>query len=72
MLSDKVDASALGSPLRVIAGAGSFTLGHNQVHRVTVEAAPTETTPFSGTIMIEAGDPGYQTLTVTAKGRGKK
>ena len=72
MLYGNVDASALASPLRVIAGAGSFTLGHDMVHRVTVEAAPTEKTPFSGTISIDSDDPGHQTLTVTAKGRGKE
>jgi hypothetical protein len=67
-----VDASELAPPLSVTAGAGGFALGHSQTHKVTVEFAPTATGPFSGTITIYSGDPRHLTVTVTAKGRGKK
>jgi len=67
-----VDDSALLPPLSVTAGAGPFSLGHNKVHKVTVEAAPTATGPFSGTITIDSGDPKHLMVSVTAKGRGKQ
>jgi hypothetical protein len=67
-----VDASQLAPPLSVTAGAGVFMLGHNQIHKVTVEAAPSEVGPFSGTITIHSGDPEHPVVSVTAKGRGKK
>ena len=66
-----VDATALAAPLSVTAGAGSFTLRHNQIHHVTVEAAPIKEGPFSGTISVDFGNPKYRTVSVVAKGRRK-
>jgi len=71
-LDGDVDDSALVSPLTVTVGAGSFSLGHNKTQKVTVEAAPTATGAFSGTITIHSGDPKHLLVTVTAKGSGKK
>jgi len=70
MLHGNVDTSALPSPLSVTAGAGSFSLGRNQVHHVTVEAASTKKGPFLGIIKVDLGDPMQRTVKVTAKGRG--
>jgi len=66
-----VDATALAAPLSVTAGAGPFTLGHNQIHHVTVEAAPIEEGPFSGMISVDFGNPKYRTVSVMAKGSAK-
>ena len=71
-LYGNVDASNLAPPLSVTAGAGVFALDHNQTHKVTIEAAPTATGAFSGTITIHSGDPKHLMVNVTAKGRGKK
>jgi len=72
MLYCNVNDSALPPSLSVIAVAGSFALGHNKVQKVTVEAAPNDTGPFSGTITIDSGDPKRLIVSVTAKGRGEK
>jgi outer membrane protein assembly factor BamB len=64
--------SALSPPLSVTIGAGPFTLGHNQTHKVTVEAAPTEAAAFSATITIHSGDPKHLMVGVAINGRGKK
>jgi hypothetical protein len=67
-----VDASQLAPPLSVTVGAGAFALGHNMTRKVTVEFAPTATGAFSATITVHSGDPKHLTVSVTAKGRGKK
>jgi hypothetical protein len=72
MLYVDVDDSALPTPLRVTVGAGSFALHRNKLHRVTVDAAPTEAGAFAATITIRSGDPKRLTVSVTVKGHGKK
>jgi hypothetical protein len=72
MLYGAVDASALSSPLSVTVGTVTFALGRNKTHKMTVEAAPTEVGPFSGTIAIHSGDPKHLVVSVTAKGLGKR
>lgn len=64
-----VNATALASPLSVTAGAGPFTLSHNQVRHVTIEAAPTKAGSFSGSLSVDFGNPKYRTVSVIAKGR---
>jgi hypothetical protein len=76
MLYGDVNVSGLPTPLSVTAGAGPFMLGHNEVHRVTVEAAPTAAAPieagiFAGAINVDFGNPKYRTVSVIAKGRRK-
>ena len=66
-----VNASALAAPLSVTAGAGRFMLGHNQIHHVTVEAAPIKAGAFSGAISVDFGNPKYRTVSVMAKGSAR-
>ena len=72
VLYGDVDGSTLPPTLSVTFGAGSFALGRNKVHKVTVQALPNEVGAFSGTINIHSGYAKHPMVSLTAKGRGKK
>jgi len=69
-LHGSVDGSALPSALSLKAGAGPFDLGHHERQTVAVQAAPTQSGPFSGTVRITSGDSAKPVVSVPIRGIG--
>ena len=70
-LTGKVGKSGLGgTPFSVTAGAGAFSLTHNQTRTVLLKFAPTAVAASSGSITITSNDPFNGAVQVGISGTG--
>ncbi len=70
-LTGKVSKNGLGgTPFSLTAGAGAFSLAHNQTRTLTIKFAPTLTVDSSGSITITSNDPSNGAVRVGVTGTG--
>src|SRR5208282_1960495 len=70
-LAGKVNGSGLNAtPFSVAAGAGAFSLTHNQSKVVKIRFAPISVADFSGSITIASNDPSNGAVPVSVTGTG--